>query len=56
MFTEKYKFLNWPNPEIPAVSVGVYVIWEGDRLIYCGMSGREIEKTHIKRNMALLLD
>ena len=30
--------------EVPAVAAGVYVIWERNALIYCGMSGRQFEK------------
>lgn len=44
VFTPLYKFSDWPNPAIPAVAAGVYAIWESKTLIYCGMSGREIEK------------
>jgi hypothetical protein len=28
---------------VPAVAAGVYAIWRADKLIYCGMSGREID-------------
>jgi len=43
-FTKRFKFKNWPNPNIPHVAAGVYVIWQGEELLYAGMSGREIEK------------
>ena len=43
-FSNKYKFSSWPNREIPNIAAGVYVIWEGEDLIYSGMSGREYEK------------
>ena len=43
-FTKCFKFKNWPNPNIPQVAAGVYVIWQGEELLYAGMSGREIEK------------
>jgi hypothetical protein len=43
-FSRRHKFLDWPNSEIPAVAAGVYAIWDGDVLVYCGMSGREVEK------------
>ena len=43
-FTKRFKFKNWPNPNIPQVAAGVYVIWRGEELLYAGMSGREIEK------------
>lgn len=29
---------------MPAIAAGVYAIWHGPTLIYCGMSGREFEK------------
>ncbi|MEC6798796.1 hypothetical protein VXS03_17195 [Photobacterium sp. S4TG1] len=54
MFTKRYKFSNWPNSEIPMVSAGVYVIWEGEQLIYSGMSGREIEKNTHKTKYGLI--
>ena len=43
-FSHRHRFADWPNAEVPAVAAGVYVVWEGVRLIYCGMSGREYEK------------
>ena len=43
-FSEEYWFRDWPNSEIPLVAAGVYSIWHNENLIYCGMSGREIEK------------
>ena len=43
-FSDKFWFRDWPNPDIPIVAAGVYSIWHHDELIYCGMSGREIEK------------
>ena len=42
-FTQRFPFSDWPNPDIPAVAAGVYAIWKGGELIYCGMSGREID-------------
>lgn len=30
--------------EVPAVAAGVYAVWDQDRLVYCGMSGREFER------------
>ena len=43
-FSRRHKFSDWPNAEVPAVAAGVYVIWDGDKLVYCGMSGPELEK------------
>ena len=43
-FSKEYWFRDWPNSAIPLVAAGVYSIWHNENLIYCGMSGREIEK------------
>ena len=43
-FSPRHRFSDWPNAEVPAVAAGVYAVWDGDTLIYCGMSGREFEK------------
>ncbi len=43
-FSSRHKFSKWPNPDVPAVAVGVYAIWDQEVLVYCGMSGREFEK------------
>lgn len=43
LFTQRFQFSDWPNPQIPAVAAGVYAIWKDSDLIYCGMSGREID-------------
>lgn len=44
VFSKRYRFDVWPNPAVPAVTAGVYAVWEGEALVYCGMSGRQIEK------------
>lgn len=36
------------------VSAGVYVVWQGDLLIYAGMSGRQIEKNLGKKKYGLI--
>ena len=46
-FSRRYKFSDWPNPEIPALAAGVYAIWHDEAFIYCGMSGREFEKAQL---------
>ncbi len=38
-----HRFADWPNEDVPRVAAGVYVIWQADRLIYAGMSGRAIQ-------------
>lgn len=43
-FSARYRFSDWPNGDIPAVAAGVYAVWESETLVYCGMSGRELEK------------
>ena len=43
LFSERFPFSAWPNPNIPPVAAGVYAIWKDSELIYCGMSGREID-------------
>ena len=48
IFSKRYRFADWPNPRVPMIAAGVYAIWQGDRLIYCGMSGRSIEKQGTK--------
>ena len=53
-FSKRLKFSDWPNKEIPKVSAGVYAIWNGDDLFYCGMSGREIEKNQHKKKYGLV--
>ena len=42
-FTPRFPFADWPNAGVPAVAAGVYAIWKDNELIYCGMSGREID-------------
>src|SRR5215470_1721610 len=48
-FSRRHRFADWPNQEVPFVAAGVYVVWDGDTLIYCGMSGREFEKITAER-------
>ena len=40
-----YEFAKWPNTHVPKVAAGVYTIWQGNRLIYVGMSGRGMKPT-----------
>ena len=35
-----HRFGDWPNEQVPRRAAGVYTVWEGDRLLYVGMSGR----------------
>lgn len=41
-FSRRYRFADWPNADVPKAAAGVYAIWRGEELIYCGMSGRSI--------------
>jgi hypothetical protein len=42
-FSKRHRFADWPNGDVPPVAAGVYAVWDGDTLVYCGMSGREFE-------------
>ena len=53
-FSARHRFSDWPNPTIPPTAAGVYLVWEGERLIYCGMSGRGIEKESAARKRGLV--
>lgn len=43
-FSARHKFADWPNSEVPAVTAGVYAVWDCEAQVYCGMSGREFER------------
>ena len=53
-FSARSWFREWPNPNVPAVAAGVYVVWSGEQLIYAGMSGRGIEKQQHKKKYGLV--
>jgi len=53
-FSPRHRFSDWPNADVPAVAAGVYAIWDGITLIYCGMSGRELEKAAAKGRYGLV--
>lgn len=42
-FSELVPFENWHPSLVPPVAAGVYAIWESDKPIYCGMSGRSFD-------------
>jgi hypothetical protein len=42
-FSRRFRFADWPNQEVPLVSAGVYAVWEGEQLIYCGMARAKLE-------------
>jgi hypothetical protein len=35
-----HRFRDWPNDQVPKRAAGVYTVWDSDRLVYVGMSGR----------------
>jgi len=35
-------FRDWPAADVPTHAAGVYTVWEGETLVYVGMSGRSI--------------
>jgi hypothetical protein len=37
-----HRFQDWPNEQVPKRAAGVYTVWEGNRLLYVGMSGRAL--------------
>ena len=47
-FSIRHSFSDWPNSSIPMVSAGVYAIWDKQELVYCGMSGRDIENARLQ--------
>lgn len=54
MFSKKYRLSSWATAGIPLVAAGVYAIWHDEKLIYCGMSGRQIEKNLHKSKFGLI--
>ena len=56
LFTKLYDFQEFGSVSkgIPAVAAGVYAVWQDDTLIYCGMSGREVEKAAGKARYGLI--
>lgn len=44
-----FPFADWPNEEIPLVSVGAYTVWLGEQLLYVGYSGRNLRPHEITR-------
>jgi hypothetical protein len=54
-FSPRFRFSAWPNSAVPSVTAGNYVVWDGNRLIYCGMSGRQFtpDKAQLKAKCGL---
>ena len=42
-----HAFSDWPVDAVPDVAAGVYAIWDQDRLVYVGMSGRGRSKEEL---------
>ena len=42
-----HAFSDWPVDAVPDVAAGVYTIWDQDRLVYVGMSGRGKSKEEL---------
>ena len=55
-FTPRYSYSQWPavSATIPRVAAGVYAVWHGEKLIYCGMSGRQLEQNGHKAKYGLV--
>jgi len=58
-FSQRFKFADWPNSAVPLITAGVYAIWNSETLIYCGMSGHNLNQTRQssskKRGLAIRL-
>ena len=42
-----HAFSDWPVDAVPDVAAGVYAIWDQDRLVYVGMSGKNKTKEQL---------
>ena len=51
-FSARYSFKYWPNGDIPPVAAGVYLIWDGEGLIYVGILDARLRRTFISAAMA----
>ena len=43
-FSKRFKFKNWPQKNFPAVAAGIYLIWDGQTLLYVSTAGKELDK------------
>ena len=43
-FSKRFKFKNWPQKNFPAVAAGIYLIWDGQTLLYMGTAGKDLDK------------
>jgi hypothetical protein len=54
-FSPRARFADWPRPALPPVAIGVYLIWQDERLMYCGVSGRRLDTQNRQRATGGLL-
>ena len=43
-FSKRFKFKNWPQKKFPAVAAGIYLIWDGQTLLYVSTAGKDLDK------------
>ena len=43
-FSKRFKFKNWPQKNFPALAAGIYLIWDGQTLLYVSTAGKDLEK------------
>ena len=43
-----HRFQDWPNDQVPKRAAGVYTVWDGEQLLYVGMSGRAMTAEHLE--------
>ena len=43
-FSKRFKFKNWPQKNFPAIAAGIYLIWEGQTLLYVSTAGKDLDK------------
>ena len=43
-FSKRFKFKNWPQKNFPTVAAGIYLIWDGQTLLYVSTAGKDLEK------------
>ncbi len=51
-FGTLHAFRDWPNIDVPAISAGVYTVWDGTTLVYAGMAGRGLSADDLERHRA----
>lgn len=43
-FSKRFKFKNWPQKNFPAIAAGIYLIWDGQTLLYVSTAGKDLDK------------